>query len=291
MLWYHAWMLKHTFCHLPGVGAAIERRLWDRGVLSWDDFLARGGEPGCGICRTLKVHIEESVSALDSGDFQYFAERLPSKEHWRLFPHLKDRAAYIDIETNGYSGPAGFITAVSLYDGTSVKAYVRGKNLDAFVDDLADYRLIVSYNGRSFDVPFIEREFGVRLNHAHVDLRYLLRDLGFKGGLKGCEKGFGIERGELSGLDGYFAVLLWQDYARKKDQKSLETLLAYNVADVLSLPPLMVGAYNMKVGATPLRGLLELDAPESGVNPFRPDPRTIRRVASEREYTIVGAAL
>ncbi|MFO8031679.1 MAG: ribonuclease H-like domain-containing protein [Desulfohalobiaceae bacterium] len=46
----------------------------------------------------------------------------------------------------------------------------------------------------------------------------------------------GISRsGELQERDGYFAVLLWQDYKQRKSDKSLETLLAYNIQDVLSL--------------------------------------------------------
>jgi len=51
--------------------------------------------------------------------------------------------------------------------------------------------------------------FGIELNQVHIDLRYVLRSLGYTGGLKGCEKQAGIDRGNLEGVDGYFAVLLW----------------------------------------------------------------------------------
>ena len=47
---------------------------------------------------------------------------------------------------------------------------------------------IVSYNGKSFDVPFIENYFGIQLSHAQIDLRYVLGSLGYIGGLKGCER-------------------------------------------------------------------------------------------------------
>src|SRR5436305_846875 len=33
-------MLRHTFCHLPGVGESTERRLWARGLTTWDAALA-----------------------------------------------------------------------------------------------------------------------------------------------------------------------------------------------------------------------------------------------------------
>jgi hypothetical protein len=33
----------------------------------------------------------------------------------------------------------------------------------------------------------------------------------------------------LIDVDGFFAVLLWWDFKRNKNQKALETLLAYNI--------------------------------------------------------------
>ena len=66
----------------------------------------------------------------------------------------------------------------------------------------------MTYNGKSFDIPFIESHFGAKLTHAHIDLRYILASLGYRGGLKGCEKQLGIDRGDLKNVDGYFAVLL-----------------------------------------------------------------------------------
>ena len=68
---------------------------------------------------------------------------------------------------------------------------------------------------------------GVELTQPHIDLRYLLNSVGLKGGLKGCEKKAGIDRGDLEDLDGCSALLLWEEYARSKNKKALETLLAY----------------------------------------------------------------
>ena len=42
-------MLRHTFIHLPGVGAHRERQLWEQGILDWDRFLA-AAESGCCRC-------------------------------------------------------------------------------------------------------------------------------------------------------------------------------------------------------------------------------------------------
>ena len=104
--------------------------------------------------------------------------------------------------------------------------------------------------------------------------------MGFKGGLKGCEKQLGMDRGDLAGVDGFLAVYLWDRYKRKRDLKALESLLAYNVQDTINLEHLLVTAYNMKAGETPFAGerrIPEVMLPE---NPFGVDVRTVEEVQS-----------
>lgn len=119
------------------------------------------------------------------------------------------------------------------------------------------------------------------MDQAHIDLRYVLGSLGYKGGLKGCEKQFGIDREELNGVDGLFAVHLWNDYKRKGNRKALETLLAYNILDVVNLEKLMVFAYNLKVKNTPFSGTHALPLPETPSIPLQPDMKTIARIKDQ----------
>ena len=79
---------------------------------------------------------------------------------------------------------------------------------------------------------------------AHIDLRYVLKQIGLSGGLKRCEQALGLDRGDAAGLDGMFAVLLWHEYDTTGDPAALETLLAYNAADAVNLELLMVHAFN-----------------------------------------------
>ena len=157
----------------------------------------------------------------------------------------------MDIETTGLDRYFNDITTIALYNGKSIQTYVQGQNLEDFIEDIQKYKVIVTYNGKCFDIPFIEHFFNIRLDHAHIDLRYILYSLGFRGGLKGCERQLGMDRGDLRDIDGFFAVLLWDEYQRTGDQKALETLLAYNIQDTVTLENLMVTAYNMKLRETP----------------------------------------
>jgi uncharacterized protein YprB with RNaseH-like and TPR domain len=272
-------MLRHTFCHLPGVGEATERHLWARGLTTWDAALAAAGH------HLSPDDLRASAEQYRSGNAAWFAGQLPSAQAWRLFADFRDRSAYLDIETTGM-GPGAYVTTIALYDGRAIRTYVQGDNLADFAADVAAYRLLVTYNGKSFDLPFLKRSLSCRLGQAHIDLRYVLASLGYRGGLKGCERQLGIARTGMEDLDGFAAVLLWHEYRQRHDLRALDTLRAYNVQDVLNLEALMVEAYNRKLDGlrtVPFAAGHRLPVPALPVNPFRPDPESVSRVVRLRQ--------
>ena len=281
-------MLKNTFCHIPGISPAAEQRLWSAGIDCWDVALQaeRLALPRRASL-TWSQYLYESLAHLERSNPQHFAAALHTNQHWRLFPEFRHTLAYLDIETTGL-GYGHTITTIVLYDGQRLRHYVQGDNLHAFTHDIREYRTVVTYNGKSFDVPFIERYFRIKMPHAHIDLMYVLRSLGYKGGLKSCERQLGLARPELADVDGYFAVLLWQEFRRSKDHRALETLLAYNATDVVHLEALMVLAYNLKLPATPFRTSHQLAAPAMPAIPFTADQATIRRLKSSLTWRDYG---
>ena len=276
-------MLKNTFLHIPGLGIKTEQRIWDSGICCWDDLL-RGGYARISPKKRdiIARCIEESIEHLSSRNPTFFGDRLPSNQFWRIFPDFRESTAYLDIETTGLDSWGNEITTIALYDGKFVFTYVQGQNLDDFKKDVKRFKVLVTYNGRCFDAPFIESYLGIELDRVHIDLRYILRSLGYTGGLKGSEKKAGIDRGDLEGIDGYFAVLLWDDYRRNKNQKALETLLAYNIQDVVNLETLMVLSYNLKLKETPFLTSHQLAFPSTPESPFKGDKETVERIRQER---------
>ena len=258
-----------------------ERTLWDMGICSWDAFC---DESMCAKSpfsskksQLLRGHLDQCRERLCACDPPFFARSLPTQHLWRLFSEFRDCAAYIDIETTGLGGPYDHITTAAIYDGRNVSYYVYGDNLDLFPEDLSKYKILISYNGSCFDLPFIRGQFGVPLDQVHIDLRFLLGSLGYRGGLKGCEKKLGLDRAELDGVDGYFAVLLWEEYRKKRNSKALETLLAYNITDTVNLENLMVQAYNLKIRETPFHEeKLLLPCPPQV--PFQADVQLVSRL-------------
>jgi uncharacterized protein YprB with RNaseH-like and TPR domain len=274
-------MLRHTFCHIPGVGAETERRLWSAGITSWDSVLDQEPPRLAPVARRLGTsYLRESIKHYDDHNPLWFGQHLPSDQSWRLFRDFRDCCAYLDIETTGM-GKRDQITTIALYDGQTIRHYIQGENLDDFAHDVARYRLLVTYNGKAFDVPFIERCLQTQVHQAHIDLRHVLRSLGFRGGLKACEKNLGVQRPGMEDLDGFAAVLLWQDYRSRKNLKALQTLLAYNVQDTLNLETLMVLAYNRKLAElheVPFASKYQVEMPQTPANPFPVDLATVQRI-------------
>ncbi len=242
-------MLKRTFIHLPGIGLKTESHFWRQGLSTWEDFLAAGRVSGLNRLRLnlLKYLVQESLDHLEVA--RYFACRLPGPEQWRLFRQFRGRAAYLDIETHGAAWPALQVTVVGLFDGWRLRQFVHGYNLEEFPQALNGLDLLVTFNGTQFDLPVLKAYFhGLRLPPIHLDLRFIMARLGFKGGLKKIEPRFGIHRPpEVAGMNGYDAVLLWERHLRG-DLTALDLLLEYNREDVANLEVLMERAVNLCLG-------------------------------------------
>jgi uncharacterized protein YprB with RNaseH-like and TPR domain len=163
---------------------------------------------------------------------------------WRAIPTYAGKIAFLDIETTGLSFSGDRITTIAVYDGNKVTTFVHGRNLNEFGSFITQFPAIATFYGTEFDIPFIQAKLGVELKQVHFDLYFILRDLGLKGGLKKIEKMLNISRDDLTDIDGFDAVRLWHFYSRTRNEKYLETLLAYNCEDVINLEYLLYYAYN-----------------------------------------------
>ena len=54
-----------------------------------------------------------------------------------------------------------YITTIAAYDGEKVYTSVKGENLFDFPRFLDQYFGLVTFYGDEFDIPMIEREFGI----------------------------------------------------------------------------------------------------------------------------------
>ena len=166
-----------------------------------------------------------------------------------------ERWAFLDTETTGLAGGSGtvaFLVGVGVISsgGFKLKQYFlrepaeEASMLAALANDLAEFDVLVTYNGKSFDVPLLETRFTMNRRKApftrlkHVDLLYGARRL-WRLKLESCrlqeleQRILGHER--VGDVGGGFIPNLYFDYLRNGDAAPLEPVLFHNAIDILSL--------------------------------------------------------
>jgi DNA polymerase elongation subunit (family B) len=112
---------------------------------------------------------------------------------------------------------------------------------------MADFDTIVTYNGKSFDVPFVNarmKKNGIdyEMLHQHLDLIYHVRSNKSTLGLTSCslksvEKLLGIGREDT--IDGGESIELYYQYLKSNSDELKQKILLHNFEDVYNLPEIL----------------------------------------------------
>ncbi|MBS3750752.1 MAG: ribonuclease H-like domain-containing protein [Anaerolineales bacterium] len=180
----------------------------------------------------------------------------PALEHTPL-----DHFAFIDTETTGLSGGAGvyvFLIGVGRFidDHFQISQFFLSDpaqetaQLSALEEYLAPAEVVVSYNGKSFDLPRLKTRYRAHRwppplqEISHIDLLHLARRL-WKNRLSSCTLGdieyniLNFERSEED-VPGWQVSDLFHEYIHTQNPKPLKQVFYHNEMDVLS----MVGILN-----------------------------------------------
>lgn len=166
-----------------------------------------------------------------------------------------NKTVFLDTETTGLAGGAGtFIFLIGLGYFTEDQFCVRQYFMRDFdeeqallsaLNELLDkFENVVTYNGKSFDLPLMENRFimsGMKMNledPAHLDLLYPVRRL-WKKRLENCSLST-VERDVLglyreNDVPGYLVPEIYFNYLRTKDARALKGVFEHNLQDILSL--------------------------------------------------------
>ena len=232
----NAHRIRSSFLHLPGITALKERKLWADGILDWEDLI-RGAPTQLDFFgksrNALHSAVDASEEAFQRNDFRFFAERLPKREYFRVASAFPDKCVFLDIETTGLSKIYDAITLIGWSRGELYAVHIDPKAIINLVEELADCSMLITFNGSTFDLPFLNHSFDCEWPpFFHIDLRYLCRRLELTGGQKNIERSIGLSRDDpIDDITGAKAVALWFDY-KKGDQRALRDLIRYNHADV-----------------------------------------------------------
>lgn len=211
------------------------------------------------------------------GELQVVLEKWRHFEHPHpLAPNFSNRLVFFDTETTGLKGAGtlifllGFIEQTT--DGLKLTQYVLpGPDHEAaflYASKLwKEPMTIVTYNGKSFDMPQVEtrwtmnrRELPPLLKHHQIDLLHGARRV-WKTELN-TFKLTAIEQSQLKfyregDIPGHLAPIIYQDAVKSGRAKALMKVLTHNEWDILSLVTLYIRATEL---------LLETEHPETAAS-------------------------
>jgi len=170
-----------------------------------------------------------------------------------------NKTIFLDTETTGLAGGAGtyiFLVGVGYFEGDQfcVRQYfMRDYNeeralLSALNDLLANFKAVVTYNGKTFDLPLMESRYimsGMKMSLEdpyHFDLLYPARRL-WKRRLESCSLStvereiLKVSRGD--DVPGYLIPRIYFKYLRTKDARAIKKVFEHNLQDILSLVALV----------------------------------------------------
>lgn len=165
------------------------------------------------------------------------------------------KALFIDTETSGLAGGAGtvaFLIGVAYFTEKGIRldqCFMRDFDdeepmLEYLAEVFKGKEAVVSYNGKSFDLPllrtrFIQNRVPFRLDASmHFDLLHAARRF-WKRRLGACNL-TNVER-EVLGLErhgdvpSYLIPQMWFDYLRTRDARPLQGVFYHHKMDILSL--------------------------------------------------------
>lgn len=161
---------------------------------------------------------------------------------------------FLDTETTGLAGGTGthaFLIGLGYFAGERFvvrQLFMRGPSheramLDLLREVLDRFRLLVTFNGRTFDWPLLETRFIIhgyreRLALEHLDLLHPSRRL-WRQRLQSCSLGnleaslFAVNRDQ--DVPGFLIPQLYFDYLRDGDARRLRPVFAHNREDIVTM--------------------------------------------------------
>lgn len=209
------------------------------------------------------------------------------------------RLLFLDTETTGPAGEAGicaFLIGIGAIRGTEfvVRQYFLRDTaeekavLAALGEELAPYDGVVTYNGKTFDIPLLEARYKLaRLASpfqrlTHLDLLHPARRL-WKLRLESCRlthletQVLGIAReGDVPGSE---IPALYFDYLRTGNARGLQPVFFHNALDIITLAALTVE----------MAGVIRA-ARDHAANPGAPASHSLDLLSLSRMFQRAGAA-
>ena len=166
---------------------------------------------------------------------------------------------FMDIETKGLSNVPVILIGVAEIKGDTIitsQYFLRDYSeecavLDAYLSHLDEYSVHVTFNGKSFDVPFINNRclynrINANLDLPHLDLMHFAKNL-WKDELPNCklqtieQEFFGIERED--DVPGQYIPAYYDTYLSENNIGPIVPIIEHNRQDIVSLAAFLEKMY------------------------------------------------
>jgi len=203
------------------------------------------------------VAIPERLGAGRDGIISFAVTVRDAREHFLELSgaFLPEKALFLDIETCGLTANPLFLIGVAYFNGADfsllqlfARDYDEERPLLSFFNRfIGSYEMLVTYNGKSFDIPFIlsrghENRIRIAAQKPHLDLLIEARRR-WKKELPDCKlqtierRVLKFERtGDIPGVE---IPQAYHEYVRTGDASVIQRILEHNVRDIVSLVEIM----------------------------------------------------
>ena len=206
------------------------------------------------VTKALPVDTKHGDISLDQFQKPFILDRLPGLDGLSNIP--LSEYLFIDTETSSLSGGTGsyvFLIGAAKFKESTIDfrqffledPSLESAQLAALEDFASSAKVIVSYNGKAFDLPRIKTRYKLHgwptpfTDVFHIDLLHIARRL-WKEHLPACNLGeiesniLGIARSELD-VPGHEIARLFFDFLQSGDPSPLKSVFYHNEVDVISL--------------------------------------------------------
>ncbi|MBI1800871.1 MAG: ribonuclease H-like domain-containing protein [Chloroflexi bacterium] len=172
----------------------------------------------------------------------------------------RERMLFLDIETTGLAGGTGvwpFMVGLGWFGGGQFvveQLFMRNPLeeaalLSALAERLAACDMLVTFNGKAFDVPLLKNRYGMHrrtmlvADKAHLDLlslaRRLWRDRLASRALGSLEQHILGARRSQSDVPGWMIPTIYFEYLRNDDARPLKGVFYHNALDIVAMAALL----------------------------------------------------
>ncbi|MFC1553496.1 ribonuclease H-like domain-containing protein [candidate division KSB1 bacterium] len=163
---------------------------------------------------------------------------------------------FLDIETCGLSASPLFLIGVAYFTGEDfillqlfARDYSEEKPLLAYFKDLfSQYDLLVTFNGKSFDYPFIlnrgiENDINFQKDKLHIDLLHEVRKR-WSRKLPNCKlqtvEKIIYDRRRIGDIPGSEIPQVYREFVRTGNAALVKSILEHNVLDIITLIDIVI---------------------------------------------------